>query len=91
MHRSGIDAALDYLFDRVDRWLCAESYSLCDEAIEGVDPRAFPEEILVGLLSITFPAKKSLASRMAFLDAVEVELTRRIGAIETQRALRGLG
>lgn len=89
--RGEIDAAMDHAFDTVDRWLAEARFGLCDDMLASVDESTVHEDLLVGLLTITYAARSRLTSRADFLARASKALTRRLGAPEAARSLQGLG
>lgn len=87
---SDIDAALDLAFRRIDEWLRASFFERCDHVLQRVDAGTFHEDLLVGLLTITFAAKDKLPARARFLERSALVLRKRLGEGEAARALNGL-
>lgn len=85
-----LDASLDFAFRTVDRWLRGKEFARCDEVLRRVDVGAFHEDLLVGLLTITFAAKAALPSRTRLLERSAAVLRQRVGETEARRALVGL-
>jgi hypothetical protein len=68
------DRALDLLFDRVDDLLFAERLDECDALLVDLDLERLDPALLVGVLSITFQARRVLLCRAGLVDRVEARL-----------------
>lgn len=66
-----VDEALDLLFDKVDRWLTKSQFDTVDEFISMVDVEKLSEDLLIGVLSITFPARSKLPARTSYMKRLE--------------------
>lgn len=64
------DDALDLLFDTVDRWLCSSQFEVVDAFLTEIEVERWPEDLLIGVLSITFPARGKLQARQDYLERV---------------------
>ncbi len=83
-----IDAALDILYDKMDRLLVNREFSVADAAMSSVDIESFPIDISLGLLTITLPAAAKLPSRKLFFQELKQQL--RAGGEDAERILVGL-
>ena len=72
-----IDAALDVLYDRVDASLKKKQFQKIDDVLSEVDVNTLSVDILLGLLTATYPAKSKLPSRVAFFSAAEAAIKAR--------------
>jgi hypothetical protein len=58
-----IDAALDIVFDRVDELLLEGDFEKVDQEISRIRETDFSAELLLGILTVTLPAKENLPGR----------------------------
>jgi hypothetical protein len=72
-----IDAALDLIYDRADEMLLAGELEALDALIEGLDVEQLSVDVLLGVLTITLPAKDKLTTRKEFFESVQRSLTDR--------------
>ncbi len=86
--RERLDTALDLIFDQVDELLLSGAFDEVDQILGHVVPDEFSTEVLVGLLTVTLPAKNQLARRDEFFQRV-AETLRTRGETD-QRILIGL-
>jgi len=63
-------AALDVVYDRVDRLLSAAEYKQLDVLFSNIFVENLPPELLLALLTVTLPAAGKLVGRLAFYDQV---------------------
>ncbi len=70
----GTDDWIDELFERVDRWHSEGEFDKSDEHLRGLDVDALDTYQIVGVLSITLPAKESLTEREAFVERARQRL-----------------
>lgn len=85
-----IDAGLDLAFREIDTWLRDGRFELCNEVLKRIDVGAFHEDLLVGLLTITFSAKTELSARERLFQRTSHVLRLRIGADAAHRSIAGL-
>jgi hypothetical protein len=71
------DAALDLIYDKIDKMLTEGQFSLIDSVLNDLDVEIHSVDILLGLLTSTLPAKTKLQGRKAFFLAVEQDIKRR--------------
>ena len=72
-----IDAALDLIYDRADEMLLAGEFDELDAIIETLDVEQLSVDVLLGVLTITLPAKDKLTTRKEFFESVQRSLTDR--------------
>lgn len=85
-----IDASLDFMFREVDSWLRKQQFTNCDEVLHLVNVADLHEDLLIGLLTITFAARDRLDSRKKLFQSISSALEQRIGESEARRSLIGL-
>jgi hypothetical protein len=85
-----IDDALDLLYDVIDGLLVSKSFAACDRMLGKIDLARMNPDLLVGVLSITLPAKNVLKARDHFVRSVEEQLQQSVPPNETAELLRGL-
>jgi len=56
------------IFEWTNEQFTQSNFDICDELLAIIDPTVFGEDILVGLITSTYCAKKYLPSRQAFID-----------------------
>ena len=71
------DAALDLLYDAIDECLTAGRFSELASCLRGIQPASLSLDLLLGILTVTLPAKSRLPTREAFKDKVERVLRQR--------------
>lgn len=81
-------AALDLVYDTVDRWLCDGQFRRCNLIFETVRPDGLSAELILGLLTVTRSAAGRLESRSAFGECARVVLSVREG--DADQLLAGL-
>jgi hypothetical protein len=54
----------------------------CDAVLRAIDETVFDEDILVGFLAATYPGRKLIPYRAAFMERAEARLSRLIGSEE---------
>lgn len=82
------DRALDLLFDTVDDLLLAGRFGECDAILRSADAGEWSATLLVGLLTVTLPARGRLAERAPFVERTRAELAGR--GRDTKALLSGL-
>lgn len=60
------DEALFEVFDVFDRWFTSNKFRTCDEALATVVLDGLPDELIIGFLSASLPAKSDLLNRGSF-------------------------
>lgn len=88
--RNMLDAALDYVFDTMDRWFDKGSFELSNRVLRAVDPSRTHEDLLIGLLTISHTARSHLTARADLLARAREVLEHRLGVRQANRALSGL-
>ena len=83
------DAAIDVVFDRIDEMLLAGQFEQVDRLFDNTNPCDFSVELLLGLRTVTRPAKSRLFNRADFYEQVRRSLHER-GETD-ERLLEGLG
>jgi hypothetical protein len=83
------DRALDVIFGWIDHGLKRGGEEV-DRALRDVAVSALDEDLIVGLLSSTFPARHLLKHREAFACRAREKLTREIGGAATEALLRAV-
>jgi len=68
------DAALDIIFDQIDEMLLAGEFEPVDQLLMEIMPSDYSVELLLGLLTVTLPAKNRLCNRVAFFERVRQSL-----------------
>ncbi len=90
VEQNRIDDALDLLYEVIDDLLVSGSFGACERMLGKMDLNRMNADTLVGVLSITLPAKNLLAARERFLHSVDKHLRRSLSSEQTQDLLRGL-
>jgi len=68
-----IDEISDYLFESIDDLHLEGRFDIVDEIIENINLSKFNNYFLVGLLSITFPARSKLKNRTSMVNRIEYQ------------------
>ena len=84
------DDAMDLLYDVVDELLSAHSFPICERMLTNIDLDRLNADLLIGVLSITLPAKNALPARAQFLQRVEQRLARTLPPNQIAEFLHGL-
>jgi len=79
--RGQTDASLDIIYDRIDEMLLAGEFDQVDRLLVDTSPNTLSVDLLLGVLTVTLPARKRLANRAAFFALVEQTLRER-GALK---------
>ena len=69
-----LDAALDVLYDRVDDLLKAKQFTAIDNLLRETTVASYSVDILLALLTATFPARSKLPARSKFFADVEASI-----------------
>lgn len=85
-----LDAALDLAFDTIDDMLLETRFTEVNRLLERVPVAKLAPAILVGLLSITVPARDILDARAALVVQVRAELRERMTPEELTSVMQGL-
>lgn len=72
--RKSVDKELDRIYDSVDKLMKTGQFSALDKLLARVEVKSASVDILLGYLTATLPAKKSLLGRSYFFDQVRLEL-----------------
>jgi hypothetical protein len=72
--RGHTDAALDIVFDQIDEMLLASEFSRVDRLLAEIAPENLSVDLLLGLLTVTLPAKSQLSNRKSFFERVDQSL-----------------
>lgn len=92
-HMKSIDKALDYIFKAFDDWFEAGNFITVDYILYlGADYINFINEIKIGILSASLPAKDNLTYRPRYRDSVYDHLVvrQKKTSEEAQKLLNGL-
>lgn len=84
------DAALDLLYDTLDDLLLDHQYAECEKYLRETDPERLPDAVLVGLLTITFAARRFLRERAYAYLRIAKKLARTMSPEQVAATLRGL-
>ena len=71
------DSALDIIYDRVDELLHNAEFEQCAQILDQLDETRYSTDILLALITTTFPAKSRIRTRAQFLGRVSEELRKR--------------
>lgn len=92
----GIDGTLDTIFNTIDELLTKDSIYEQDFAIQvddmlnNLDIGLLPNDILIGILTITFMGTPQLEYRNMFFNEVKLKLLKTMGKPTVDNMLRGL-
>ncbi len=75
--RGNTDIALDLLYDGVDGLLVDGKFDEVESFLESASPGDFSLDLLLGLLTVTLPARSKLAARSLFYKGVKNTLVER--------------
>ncbi len=75
--RGNTDAALDLLYDGADKLLADGKFNEVDSFLESASAEAYSLDLLLGLLTVTLPARSKLEFRPTFFDRVKDTLVGR--------------
>lgn len=84
------DAALDLLYDTLDDLLLDHQYAECEKYLRDMDPEKLPNAVLVGLLTITFAARRFLRERANAYGRIARKLSQTMSPDQVAATLRGL-
>ncbi|HBI45961.1 MAG TPA: hypothetical protein DDY78_24355 [Planctomycetales bacterium] len=86
-----VDAAGDFVFDRIDRMLSQGEFGICDRVLREIEVLRLSTFVLTALLNITSAAKgHRLPSRPGFFSRVRDRMVEVRGADRAARILKGL-
>lgn len=68
------DKAIDLLFYTVDYYMRNGQFDLLDKLIQEIDLDKLSLSLMIGVLTITLPAKKQLLSREAIYDKIKEKI-----------------
>jgi hypothetical protein len=71
------DTALDLIFDRFDEMLLAGDFNKLDQILAQSCPENLSVDLLVGVLTVTLPARNRLDNRKGFFERVKLALQNR--------------
>lgn len=74
VHNGNRESAGDLLFERIDDLLCDELFQDADNTIRTIDVGRLDSYALVGLLSVTYAARRELPSRAPMVRRIEARL-----------------
>jgi hypothetical protein len=77
-----VDDAMYMVADWVDRMFCSGAFFAVDEVLGMVDAAHLDEDMLVGFLAATYPARHLLSARVKFAEVVRTRLANDIGKAE---------
>lgn len=83
-------AAIDTVFDKVERLLYDSEFASCDALLRLVDIHRINRSVVISILSITWAARNFLPYRNKFVEEVEYMLTWQVGKERAERLLAGL-
>jgi len=81
----GTEAAMYFVYDHFDRWLCSDQFAKCDEALRLVDYNLFDNDVAVSFIGVTIPASDQLPSWKESLERVKRVLASRLGEDQTNK------
>ena len=71
------DSALDMLYDSIDQFMRDGRFAELNTLVESVDVESYSDDILLGLLTSTLPARTKLPSRKHVFQKIKKTLKRR--------------
>jgi len=86
----GVEETLDFVFDTLDDLMISGKHSICNRILERIDIERWPDDILLGILTITLSWKAQLPSRISFYFLVKEKLSKTYHEQEAHRILNGL-
>lgn len=69
-----LDAMLDLLYDTVDTWLLEGKYDLVDRFLQRCRQPGLHDDLLLGALTSTLPAKAHLPTRPSLFEIAKEQL-----------------
>ena len=84
------DRAIDVLFDLVDKMLSAGNYAQCGSLLTKIDLTRLNVDLVVALLSISYPARRKLVARGDFIVRARAFLAQGLPPDEVAALLHGL-
>jgi hypothetical protein len=84
------DKALDLLYDWYSEELSKGHFEVTDESLQEADTSKLPIDVLLGILTVTLPARYVLVERPHFVDRVRDQLGYTYAPDEIDSLLEGL-
>jgi|GEM_PF-6252491 len=84
------EAAIDVVFDQIERLLSGGEFEKCDSVLRAVDLQRLSVSLILSLLSVTLSASKMLPYRRVLTARTEAFFGRNEGAERAARLLNGL-
>lgn len=81
------EAALDLIFQGIDRLLCAGRFDGCDDLLREVELTRLDATLIVGLLNATLSASAHVPGRPAFVERAAQQLRTQRGDEATARLI----
>ena len=78
---SKVDATLDHIFQWTDTQFKAGKFAVVDSMLAMIDPQDFGEDLLVGLILSTFPARDELQQWEEFVSRCRYQLDGLLGPV----------
>lgn len=85
-----VDKALNYLFEEIENRLYRKEYDFCNRFLERVDVEKHDIHVLIGLLTVSLPWRKTLFYRESLYERVKEVVCREYPAERAKRILAGL-
>lgn len=85
-----VDKALNYLFEEIEDRLYRKEYDFCNRFLERVDVEKHDIHVLIGLLTVSLPWRKTLFYRESLYERVKEVVCREYPAERAKRILAGL-
>lgn len=85
-----LEETLDFVYDTLDDLMISGKYSICNSILERLDIDRWPNEILIGILTITLSWKARLTSRSSLFFRVKEKLAKTYHEQEAYRIIDGL-
>ena len=90
VNSKSIEDSLDFVYDTLDDLMIKGNYSICNRILESLDVGKWPNDILIGVLTITLAWKNNLTSRTSFYTLVKEKLMKTYHEQEALKILDGL-
>ena len=85
-----VDKALNYLFEEIENRLYHKEYDFCKRFLDRVDVEKHDMHVLIGLLTVSLPWRKTLFYRDSLYEKVKEVVYRKYSAERAKRILVGL-
>ncbi len=85
-----VDKALNYLFEEIENRLYHKEYDFCNRFLDRVDVEKHDMHVLIGLLTVSLPWRKTLFYRDSLYEKVKEVVYRKYSAERAKRILVGL-